>query len=411
MFPNTVAGFPATSAQWSFAKHCCWQRNFKLSTRVSHGMFKFFIIWFNEEDATLIVWHYRALVSRQHTFASLCFSLHQTCASTNLAIHCRVLSLFVSSSVSHRTMYIRQVAFHSIKYIYRESCPCVRQFSFSIHVPVIFNFSPTKYVYSGNVGVLQWNRKWFFSRWVRLDSGFNVMAINEISCNRPEVILSFRIIPCWVILKKDWRRESVWFSSKITLFFSSVWARIKVDVLRRWSPPETLNVPSATGNKKIATIHRRCHFLCIEPSGVEFWCVHLLQFFNVCDHIVSFPDSRRIQYITEEYACQDTWAELMQSRYVLSQRQGNIRPLHQTVSLVRWRAFRTAFHMVSLPIRQEILNVSQIAVTLLRIRPPFIVQTWLQQYRRCPFFHSAHRSFCRPICFWSVWRWRTMIPG
>ena len=64
-----------------------------------------------------------------------------------------------------------------------------------------------------------------------------------------------------------------------------------------------------------------------------------------------------------------------------------------------------------LPIRQEILNVSHIAVTLHGIRPPFIVEIWLQQYRRCPFLHSEHCSFCNPICFWSVWRWRTMIPG
>ena len=42
-----------------------------------------------------------------------------------------------------------------------------------------------------------------------------------------------------------------------------------------------------------------------------------------------------------------------------------------------------------LPIRQETLNVSQIAVTFHGIRRPFFVQTWLQQYRRCPFFHSA----------------------
>ena len=63
------------------------------------------------------------------------------------------------------------------------------------------------------------------------------------------------------------------------------------------------------------------------------------------------------------------------------------------------------------PIRQEILNVSQIAVTLHEIRPPSFVQTCLQQYCRCPFFHSAHCSFSNPICFRSVWRWRTMIPG
>ena len=64
-----------------------------------------------------------------------------------------------------------------------------------------------------------------------------------------------------------------------------------------------------------------------------------------------------------------------------------------------------------LPIRQEILNVSQIGVAFHGIRPPFFIQTWLQQHRRCPFLHSAHRSFSNPICFRSVWCGRTMLPG
>ena len=32
----------------------------------------------------------------------------------------------------------------------------------------------------------------------------------------------------------------------------------------------------------------------------------------------------------------------------------------------------------------------------------FSSTTWLQQYRRCPFFHSKHCSFSHSICFWSV---------
>ena len=39
-----------------------------------------------------------------------------------------------------------------------------------------------------------------------------------------------------------------------------------------------------------------------------------------------------------------------------------------------------------LSIRQEILNVSQIAVTLHRIRPQFVTQTGLHQHRTNPFF-------------------------
>ena len=47
------------------------------------------------------------------------------------------------------------------------------------------------------------------------------------------------------------RRRPVWFSSKIILFSSSVWAVPNVDVLKSWSP-EILTVPSATGNMKMS---------------------------------------------------------------------------------------------------------------------------------------------------------------
>ena len=41
-----------------------------------------------------------------------------------------------------------------------------------------------------------WNRKCLFFRQKQFDSGFHLMAINEISRNSPEVIFGFRIIPC-----------------------------------------------------------------------------------------------------------------------------------------------------------------------------------------------------------------------
>ena len=63
------------------------------------------------------------------------------------------------------------------------------------------------------------------------------------------------------------------------------------------------------------------------------------------------------------------------------------------------------------PITKFSLNISQIAVAFHRIRPPFVIQTGLQQHRRCHLFHSAHSSFSNPICFRSVWCRRTMIPG
>ena len=64
-----------------------------------------------------------------------------------------------------------------------------------------------------------------------------------------------------------------------------------------------------------------------------------------------------------------------------------------------------------LPIRQEILNISQIVAAFHGIRPPFLIQTRLQQYSRCPFFYCAYCSLSNPTCVRSVWCRRTMMPG
>ena len=67
----------------------------------------------------------------------------------------------------------------------------------------------------------------------------------------------------------------------------------------------------------------------------------------------------------------------------LWQKKGEIRPSNQTELLVLWMVRRIASCNV-FPIRQEILYVSKIPVTLRGIRPPSFIQTWLQQYSRSP---------------------------
>ena len=62
------------------------------------------------------------------------------------------------------------------------------------------------------------------------------------------------------------------------------------------------------------------------------------------------------------------------------------------------------------PVRQSVLNISQIAVAFHGFRPPLFIQTWLQQYSRCPLFHSVYCSLSNPICFWTVRGWCAMIP-
>ena len=73
---------------------------------------------------------------------------------------------------------------------------------------------------SGYVNVFQWNREWFFSRRVKFDSGFNVMAEYEISRHGPEIICCFTGIQKWVV---RWWKRPFWFSKKICVTYSSNW--------------------------------------------------------------------------------------------------------------------------------------------------------------------------------------------
>ena len=52
---------------------------------------------------------------------------------------------------------------------------------------------------SGFVNVLQWNGEWFFSRRVKFDSGFKVMAVYEVSWHGPKVIYRFTGIRKWQV--------------------------------------------------------------------------------------------------------------------------------------------------------------------------------------------------------------------
>ena len=111
---------------------------------------------------------------------------------------------------------------------------------------------------------------------------------------------------------------------------------------------EVLTVPSATGNMEFTPF-------------AALTCVHLLQFFNVCDHNVSFPDSpprvmrnreaclTRLLFQTGEVSI-----GLSQIRVIFDH---CFKRYHWSV---RWHSeppFKGC-----LPIRQEISNLSKIAV-------------------------------------------------
>ena len=98
----------------------------------------------------------------------------------------------------------------------------------------------------GDVNVFQWNRTWFFSRRVKFDSWFNVMAVNAVSWHGPKIVIASPASgnESWGCASgdpSDSLRKSWWLSPRIG------WFRINVDFFSAWSPPDGFTVPSATG--------------------------------------------------------------------------------------------------------------------------------------------------------------------
>ena len=201
----------------------------------------------------------------------------------------------------------------------------------------------------------------------------------------------------------DSPRKSTWPPPRIGC------SRIKVDVLSSWCPPERLLRPSAAGKIKFP-FFGKYYFLWFESFRVDFWCVHRFQLsmsetnmspFQILTAYRAYPRNNPGKTFFPQLM--DSWLVLRRNRVILNQwTKRNDRSFEEFS--------KTPFEW-SLPIRQEILNVSQIGKAFHGICPPFFIQTWLQQYCRRTFFHSAHCSFSNPICFRSVWCRLTMIPG
>ena len=65
---------------------------------------------------------------------------------------------------------------------------------------------------SGYINVFQWNKEWFFSRRVKFDSGFNEMAVFEVSWHGPTVIYRFTGIRKWVL---RWWKRPIPYSTEV----------------------------------------------------------------------------------------------------------------------------------------------------------------------------------------------------
>ena len=123
-------------------------------------------------------------------------------------------------------------------------------------------------------------------------------------------------------------------------------------------------------NYECFTTFRQYHLFRVESFSMDFWCVHLFQLLEVHNESVSFPDSSRVQYVTKEKSREHFLAKLMDSWLI---RRGYRMIFNQWT---KWndRSFKRLFKSTfgcCFPIRQSLLNVSQIAVAFHGIRPPF----------------------------------------
>ena len=143
---------------------------------------------------------------------------------------------------------------------------------------------------SGDVNVFKWNRECFFSRRVKFESGFNVMAVyeasltwtkNHLSLHRhPE--MSHDVVEETLLILQENLRE---FLLELDV------PGIKVDVLSSWSPPGSLIRPSGDWKNKISSFIGKYHLFRIESFRVDVRCVHRLQLLKVCDQNVTLPNS------------------------------------------------------------------------------------------------------------------------
>ena len=192
-------------------------------------------------------------------------------------------------SVSFRTTYIR-LEFS------------LRQISWSIDIPIVIDAAFLHDIQicvcrSGDVNVFQWNREWFFSRWLKFDSGFNVMAVHEVSWHGPKIIYRFNCIRKWVL---RWWKRPCWFSKKIYVTFSSNWVIPYQGGCSQFLISSSKFYSSICDWKNKFSLFGQNHLFRIESFRVDFRCVHRFQLLKVCNQYVTLPNSPRVKSVSKE---------------------------------------------------------------------------------------------------------------
>ena len=151
---------------------------------------------------------------------------------------------------------------------------------------------------SSGYNVLQWNKEWFFSRRVKFDSRFNVMAAYEVSWNGPKIINCFTGIRKRVV---RWWKRPFWFSKKIKVTFYSNWTLpYRGGCSQVLISSKEIDSSICDWKNKFSYFFGKYQFFRIESFRVDFRCVHRFQLLKVCNQYVTLPNSPRVQSVSEE---------------------------------------------------------------------------------------------------------------
>ena len=309
-FPNIAVGF-STALYRYFARHCCWHRNFQLSPSGFHCELDFFVVWFNEEYSSQLsgiveLWFLDSHLCFAFFFAASDICFHKSGhTSSGREVVCFLVSLRTGPWCIRLVAFlVNKTNLVKVVHAYDNSSSlsiCSSHHPIGLSIPTIH--SKWRMSGSGKVDVLHRNSKWFFPRQVQFVSGFHVMAINEISRDRPEAIFIFLIIQRCVFLKWSVGEcNSFDFLWRISCSSPrSGQSQVRVDVIRRCSLPQIFDCSICDWRKW------SFHFLAALtlPLHWAFWACSSDASIssnpsNVCDHTVSFLQSTRVQCLTEE---------------------------------------------------------------------------------------------------------------
>ena len=137
-------------------------------------------------------------------------------------------------------------------------------------------------------------------------------------------------------------------------------------------------------------------FFRFNSSGMNFWCIHIFQFLNICNQNIFFPNSPRDQCKTPRYSRQNFFTKLMEP-WLVFRRNRTILNHGTKRNHCSFAWFSKSPLIWCFPIFQEVSNMSKITATFQSNSPPFCIQAGLQHHSTRAFLCPAYSSFRNTI--------------